>query len=117
MSAERSNAFADLKLDLANEFKPKPASEKPVQTIDRKTIDKIADEHGFPSRRAGKGPAATKTPQRERQRRNATGRNQQINIKTTAEAIELLYEIADRKGVPLGKVFEDGLEALKKTGY
>lgn len=100
---ERSNPFADL----GAEFKPKPARLEPA--VDRKAIDQIAKEHDFPSRRAGQGKA--------QKRRNATGRNQQINIKTTPQAIELLYAIADRKRVPLGKVLEDGLAALEREGY
>lgn len=119
MTPERNNAFADLTGGggLADEFKPKPRVEKREPAIDRKVIDQLAEEHGFPSRSRAGQRKATKAPARERQRRNATGRNQQINIKTTAEAIALLYELADKKNVPLGKVLEDGLEALKKQGY
>jgi hypothetical protein len=117
MTPERGNPFADLKGDLAEEFKPKPRTEKREPAIDPKVIDQISEDQGFPSRRAGKPEKRAKAPARERQRRNATGRNQQINIKTTAEAIALLYELADRKRVPLGKVLEDGLEALKREGY
>jgi hypothetical protein len=101
---ERSNPFADL----GAEFKPKPA--KRATAVDRKVIDEIAKEHDFPSRRAEQGARANR-------RRNATGRNQQINIKTTADAIARFYALADRKGVPLGKVFEDALEALERGGY
>ncbi|SAL80162.1 hypothetical protein [Caballeronia telluris] len=105
---ERNNPFADLApTNLADEFKPKPPTRE--STVDRKAIDQIAAEHDFPSRRPGQGRAP--------KRRNATGRNQQINIKTTAEAIALFYALADRKGVPLGKVFEDGLAALEREGY
>jgi hypothetical protein len=106
---ERLNAFADLSpTNLADEFKPKPAKLEP--TVDRKAIDQLAKEHDFPSRRAEQGARANR-------RRNATGRNQQINIKTTADAIARFYALADRKGVPLGKVFEDALEALERGGY
>lgn len=124
MIPERSNPFADLKGgSLADEFKPKPREEKREPAVDRKVIDQIAEDQGFPSRSVAKPPAAAKAPvappapRPQRTRRNASGRNQQVNIKTTAEAIALLYELADRKGVPLGKVLEDGLEALKKAGY
>jgi hypothetical protein len=118
MTAERGNPFSDLTggASLADEFKPKPRTEKRAP-IDPEVIEKISEDQGFPSRGRTGQKKITKAPARERQRRNATGRNQQINIKTTAEAIALLYELADRKRVPLGKVLEDGLEALKKAGY
>lgn len=114
---ERSDPFATLKADLANEFKPKPRAEKREPMVDRIAIDQMAEDHGFPSRRVGKGEPVKAPPPAERRRRNATGRNQQINIKTTAEAVALLYELADRNRVPLGKVLEDGLDALKRGGY
>lgn len=106
---ERSNPFADVSpaVDLNEEFKPKPA--KRAQAVDREAIEQLSKEHDFPSRRAGQGGAP--------KRRNATGRNQQINIKTTADAIARFYALADKKGVPLGKVFEDGLAALEREGY
>jgi hypothetical protein len=107
---ERHNAFADLSpTNLADEFKPKP-SRREAPSVDQKAIDQLSRDHDFPSRRAGQGARANK-------RRNATGRNQQINIKTTADAIARFYALADRNGVPLGKVFEDGLAALEREGY
>jgi hypothetical protein len=107
--ASRNNAFSNL----GAEFKPKASETKREPAIDPKAIDSIAEEHDFPSRSTAK---ATKDVSPTRRRR-ITGRNQQINIKTTAEAIERLYAIADRKRVTLGQVLEDALDALEKAGY
>lgn len=49
-----------------------------------------------------------------RGRRHTTGRNQQINIKATPEVIERLYKIADAKGVPIGELLEQALDALER---
>ena len=105
----RSNPFenrasAEPKPDLSS-FKPRTRTAKPA--VDRAAIEQIAQEQDLSSRRPEK-------PVRKAARRNATGRNQQVNIKTTPEAVALLYELADKRGVPLGKVFEDALDALKK---
>lgn len=107
---ERNNPFSDL----SDEFKPKAPEAKRPPKVDARAIDAIAEANDFPSRSAGKG-RAPKEPRKRRRR--ITGRNQQINIKTTAEAIDRLYAIADRKGVTLGQVLEDALEALEKGGY
>jgi hypothetical protein len=102
---ERQNAFADLN----EEFQPKPRKSE-GKPIDKQAIEKLAEDHGFPSRRPEKTLAQPTIEPRKR--RNATGRNKQINIKTTAEAIDLLYKLADAKRVPLGEILENALEAL-----
>ena len=48
------------------------------------------------------------------QRRYTTGRNQQINVKATAETIARFYRIADEMNVPLGEVLSRALDALDK---
>lgn len=108
---ERNNPFSDL----SDEFKPKAPEAKRAPKVDTRAIDAIAEANDFPSRSAGKGKAPKEAP--AMRRRRITGRNQQINIKTTAEAIGRLYSIADRKRVTLGQVLEDALEALEKGGY
>jgi len=47
-------------------------------------------------------------------RRYRTGRNQQINIKATAQVIERLYKLADARHVPLGELLEQALDALER---
>ena len=46
--------------------------------------------------------------------RHKTGRNQQINIKATRQAIERMYKLADDKQIPLGELLEQALDALEK---
>jgi hypothetical protein len=90
MSAERINPFADL-----SDFETKPAA-KPVRPVESEQIEQIAREHGFPSRRY------------------RTGRNQQINIKATAETIERLYRLADSEHLPLGELLARALDAFER---
>jgi hypothetical protein len=109
--SERNNAFADL----GSQFSTKPRTEKKEAPVDRAKLTEIAEENGFESRQPRKrAPAA---PEPKKTRRHTTGRNQQLNIKTTKEAVDLFYSLADKHGVPLGKVFEDALDQLKQIGY
>ena len=110
--AERNNAFGNL----AGEFPPKAPEAKQEPRIDRKIVDEIAEANDFRSQVSPK-PQAKAPTTAPRRRRNVTGRNQQINIKATAETIEELYAMADRKRVTLGQLLEDALAALKKTSY
>jgi hypothetical protein len=48
-------------------------------------------------------------------RRYKTGRNQQINIKATAQVIERLYKMADARRVPLGQLLEQAIDALEEA--
>lgn len=104
---ERANPFGDL-----GDFTPTPAKPK----ADPAVIDKVAAEHGFPSRQPAKQPnkerEVPETVQRT-QRRFKTGRNQQINIKATAETIERMGRMADEREVPLGRLLELALDALE----
>lgn len=118
----RANPFSDLD-DFASDGAAKP--------VPAETIEQIAKNAGFPSRKAGASgasetasrtakapspspaPAAAPTSGRA-PRRHTTGRNRQINIKATEETIEELYRIADKMGVPLGAVLERALTALAK---
>jgi hypothetical protein len=104
MSTPRANPFADVENLPA--FEPKPRASKPIE---KDRIEKIADANDFPSRQAARAPA-----RREGGRRYKTGRNQQINIKATAQVIERLYRMADARHVPLGELLEQALDALEK---
>lgn len=107
MTMDRANPFADL-----TEFQSKPKP-KPVQ---REAIEKLAQENGFPSRQPARQSSPTeakpKTAVPRRGRRYTTGRNQQINIKATAETIAKLYRIADARNIPLGEALEIAISAL-----
>ena len=104
MSATRINPFSDI--EKAPQFDVKP----PAPRVPAEQIDQLAREHNFPSRE-GQG---TK-PQRQR-RKYITGRNQQFNIKATAQTIERFYKLADARKVPLGQLLQDALDALESVG-
>jgi len=101
----RANPFADVDELPSFEAKPKPA--KPVV---REHIDRIAETNNFPSRQAA--PA----PQPRTARRWRTGRNQQLNIKATAQTIERFYTLADARRMPHGELLDEALDALEKGG-
>lgn len=106
----RANPFEDL-----SDFEPKPAA-KPVPVA---AIEQIAEESGFPSRKARSKPEPVTAPApivaepARPVRRYTTGRNRQINIKATAETIDRLYRLADERGVPLGALLDEALDALE----
>lgn len=105
--SERANPF---NLD---DFTPAPAKPK-TEHLD--VVDQVAAEHGFPSRQPPKPPAVPVVEKGPRkQRRYTTGRNKQINIKATDETIERMGQMADERGVPLGRLLELALDALAKT--
>src|SRR4051812_10934057 len=103
---ERANPFATL--DGVPDFKPKAARERPVANGE---IDRIADENGFPSRQ----PPKVKEPKRKR-RRYTTGRNQQFNVRASAETIERFYRMADERRTSLCALLEVALSALEEQG-
>ncbi len=104
----RVNPFANL-ADNPPVFTTKPRKETAVE---EETIARIAEQHNFPSRQAPKAP---KEPRRKR-RVYTTGRNQQFNIKATAETVERFYKMADERQVPLCELLEQALDALEREG-
>lgn len=106
MSGDRVNPFGDL-----NDFEPTQAKSKTSKPVEKAVIDQVAADNGFPSRQALK-PESPVVPRK--QRRYTTGRNQQINVKATAETIDRFYRIADELNVPLGEVLARALTALEK---
>jgi hypothetical protein len=105
--SDRVSPFGDLK-----DFEPAQPKERRPKPVEKAVIDQVAADNGFPSRQASK-PEPVATPRK--QRRYTTGRNQQINIKATAETIDRLNAIADRMNVPLGEVLARALNALEKA--
>lgn len=99
----RANPFDDL-----GDFAPKTQA-KPVE---HQQIERIATEMGFPSRQPS---TAQEHPQtKQARRRYTTGRNQQLNVKATAETVARFYRLADQQGVPLGELLDQALQALEK---
>lgn len=99
----RANPFTDL-----SDFTPQTQA-KPVEP---QQIERIATEMGFPSRQVSTAPVVAKVAPR---RRYTTGRNQQLNVKATAETVERFYRLADQQGVPLGELLDQALQALEKA--
>ena len=111
MMSERVNPFGDL-----NDFAPAGKAEKPKP--EKAVIDQVAADNNFPSRQPTKvavAPAPPALPASRQQRRYTTGRNQQINVKATADTIEQFYRLADQMNVPLGEVLARALHALQKA--
>lgn len=102
MNGDRVSPFGDLS---SFPTKDKKGSSSPDE---KAVIEQIAADHGFPSRQAAKSVSKP-------QRRHRTGRNQQINIKATADTIERMNRIADELRIPLGEVLERALKALEKA--
>jgi len=103
----RVNAFENLAE--APVFEVKPKAEKPPA---KDTVDRIADDNGFPSRQARKkaaGPA-------RKPRLYRTGRNRHFGVKTTDATIERYYRMADERNVPLCVLLELALDALERAG-
>ena len=85
----------------------------PVKAALSSHIDIIAEAEGFPSRPSGRrGSGGQSREEPKRQRRYVTGRNQQLNVKATAETIEKLHKVADELRLPLGAVLDMAIDAL-----
>jgi hypothetical protein len=89
-------------LDLS-QFTPKPA--KPQATSAGKAgLRDLAKDEGFVSRQAGI----------RRRRRRRSGRNEQINIKTTADYADRFYALAEKHDWMCAVVFEKAIAALEQ---
>lgn len=80
----------------------------PAKRVKPEEAKKAADAAGFRSREPAV-PAAT-----PKQRRRRTGRNAQLNLKTTPETIEVFTRIADAQGWGLGEAFEKATALLER---
>jgi hypothetical protein len=104
---ERVNPFASLADPPV--FTTKTKTEKAVPTA---TIERIAEENNFPSRRIIK---AKKEPRRKR-RVYTTGRNQQFNVRVSLGTQDRFYKLADERGVSICELLELALDALEGAG-
>lgn len=113
MSNERASIFDDTDFLDVSDFAP-TSEAKPK--VDKDELRAVAESRGFPSREAGtaKAPKAKPPAGRPPQRRHRTGRNQQLNLKVTEEALRRFYAIADRDGLVLGEAFERAVTALER---
>jgi hypothetical protein len=117
MSDERASIFGeDADLDVSA-FKPKPAT-KPAEKpgVRREQVRAVSEAASFRSRepKPATAPVAMIAPPRREPRRHRTGRNVQLNIKATAEAVEAFYAITDHESWVLGETFERAIQALQR---
>jgi len=103
MTNDRASVFGGDDDDLSD-FKPKAPPDKAA-------VKAVAEGAQFRSREPQTPPAA---PTKREPRRYRTGRNQQLNLKVTAEAAEAFYALADETGWVLGEGFERAITALKQ---
>lgn len=105
--SERASIFDDdLDLSAFDARPPKAGMPKP----DKEGLRAVAEARGFPSREAVAAPPPVEPVL---QRRYRTGRNRQLNLKVTDEALRRFYAVADAQGLVLGQVFEQAVEALE----
>jgi hypothetical protein len=100
---ERVDAFAALKELPA--FEPTQKRVKPADAA----IDRIAAEHGFPSRPSVRSP---RDPKRK-PRIHRTGRNISMNIKVRQQTQERFYRLADEHNLVLGALLDEAFDALE----
>ncbi len=95
-------------------FELEPAKDKRPRS-DRADVEKMAKENGFVSRDPKKQEPQPmdSLPAVKRRRRYTTGRNQQINIKATADTIARFNAKAEALGIPAGALLEKALAALE----
>lgn len=101
MTAERVDPFKTL--DNLDDFQTKG---KPKDVPSKTAIDDLAKATGFPSRQG----------KESRGRHYTTGRNQQLNLKVTKDALDRFYNLADEmEGVPLGEIFNQAIKLLEAS--
>jgi hypothetical protein len=123
MSTERVNPAADL--EDRGDVSPRPVGQR--RTVSRDAINDLAHRENFPSRtpasapvvagaalRSPAAPVTSQEPVRRVRRQYVTGRNQQFNIKATAETVDRFYAVANEVGVPLGELLRLTLEAFER---
>jgi hypothetical protein len=104
MNSDRSNPLADLS-DFMN---PGPLPPRP----DADAVRAIAEANGFPDR----SPAPSL---KREQRRHRTGRNAQLNIRMTPQAVDRFCAISDRHGWIFSQTLDammDVFEAAERSG-
>jgi len=101
MNKKRASIFDD-EFD-TSDFIPKTTT----VSIDKEGLKELAESKGFSSR----DPHHTQT-KKQINRRNLTGRNQQLNIRVTEEAFSHFYKIADENHWTLGETLEKCLDAF-----
>lgn len=111
---ERASMFGEIEDDLPDlsTFQPTPKATRPKP--EKAAIREVAARAGFTSREPSVAAPAQPDPAPPRvQRRHTTGRNRQLNLKVTDEALGRFYALAEREGWVLGQAFEEAVAALE----
>ncbi len=114
MTKTRASIFDADELDVSG-FAPKAA----VDTVapSREQVRAVSEAAQFRSRDPIAAVPAKSSPQaaaKREPRRYRTGRNQQFNVKASAETIEAFYAISDAQNWVLGQTLERALAALQR---
>jgi hypothetical protein len=122
MSETRASIFDDdSDLDLSDFARKTGLGE---MRPDKQALREMAEQKGFSAREA---PALTvasppaslpasappSPPEPLLQRRYRTGRNRQLNLKVSDDALRRFYALADAQNLVLGVVFEQAVHALE----
>jgi hypothetical protein len=109
MTRERARiGFGDALKDLGG-FAPEPRKR---EMPDPASLAEAGARAGFHRREVEKPPEPALVPKTRRRR---TGRNAQINIKTTPQTIAAFYALADANGWGIGETFEKAVDLLGKN--
>ena len=114
MTQERASIFDDEDLDLSD-FKPATSAQS---RPDAAAIRDLALEKGFVSRDPETpSPVAANAYDNGPvlRRRYTTGRNRQLNLRVTPDALRRFYALADHNGWVLGEAFEHAVTALERS--
>lgn len=115
MGKERADPFADTgDLDLSG-FAPKPKTRPDPGTV--RAVSEASEAMEFHSRAAKPRKAKEEPQPREEKpvlRRRRTGRNVQLNLKVTADAVARFTKLSDENGWVFGETFDKALDALEK---
>ena len=111
---ERASVFGEIEDDLPDlsTFQPTPKATRPKP--EKAAIREVAARAGFTSREPSTTvPAQLEAAPHRAQRRHTTGRNRQLNLKVTENALTRFYALAEREGWVLGQAFEEAVAALE----
>ncbi|BDC53202.1 hypothetical protein F183_A55170 (plasmid) [Bryobacterales bacterium F-183] len=112
MPTERAGLFDDSDNSSAVDFdvsvfKPRKSAPPAPPATAVRTVSESAQ---FVSRE----PVVAVATKQKRDRRHRTGRNEQLNIKVTAQCMQLFYDLSDNNGWVQGETLERALAALQR---
>jgi hypothetical protein len=113
--AEKNDGFPGMALlDALEDVAPGPTS-VPRRPADRKALEAISTEHGFPSREPRPASARPSTVVTRGRKFRETGRNYRFSVKLRPTDAQFIYDHADAEGLLIAEVIEKGLELIRAT--